>query len=130
MLGICACVPVTNTMPKATNSITTVLIAVAKLESTFCIPTFANIAVSAAKTADSSAYIFHIGSASFCKFAELVNYKLFFLRKYFCAGLLKVIFQKLQSAPCGKNPAKFPRANMSLRIPPPKFSAVQARIRI
>ncbi|MNP53266.1 hypothetical protein D3C76_1477270 [compost metagenome] len=52
--------PVLKTIPHARTIITTVLIAVAKLESTPLIPILARIDVSAANTAESMANNFHI----------------------------------------------------------------------
>lgn len=54
------CCRVRNTMLHAMKTTTVVRIAVARLELTFSIPTFANIDVSAAKTADPSANQNHI----------------------------------------------------------------------
>ncbi len=51
---------VQRAMPHVKAKITVVLTAVAKLEFTFYTPTFANMAVSAAKNAESNAYICHI----------------------------------------------------------------------
>jgi hypothetical protein len=59
-------------MPHAMITTTTVLIAVAKFESTPSIPTFANIEVNAAKIADNTAKRNHITHTSFlCCFKHL-----------------------------------------------------------
>jgi hypothetical protein len=52
--------PLKNAIPQASIRITIVLIAVARSVSTPRIPTFANIAVNAAKRADNKAKIHHI----------------------------------------------------------------------
>jgi hypothetical protein len=52
---ICFQVPWNKTIPQAKIKITIVLMAVAKLESTFLMPILAKIAVRAAKNADSNA---------------------------------------------------------------------------
>ncbi len=52
--------PLKIAIPQAKSSITTVRIAVARSVSTPLMPIFANIAVNAAKNADSKAYIHHI----------------------------------------------------------------------
>ena len=55
---------VAKTIPHAINKMTTVLMAVAKLELTPLTPTFAKIAVSAAKKADNNAYVCHMKTLS------------------------------------------------------------------
>lgn len=52
--------PLASTMPQATIKIIMVRMAVARLEFTFAIPTFAKIAVSDANRAESKAYNHHI----------------------------------------------------------------------
>lgn len=52
--------PLKNAIPHAINKMTTVLMAVARSVFTPLIPTFAKIAVKAAKNAESNAYIHHI----------------------------------------------------------------------
>ena len=59
------CAPVMNTIPQAINSTTTVRSAVARCELTSLMPILARIVVSAANSADSSAYTRHIRVPSF-----------------------------------------------------------------
>ena len=56
---------VRNTMPQAITSTTAVRMAVARLEGTPSMPTFAKMEVRAAKTADKSAKTNHITASSF-----------------------------------------------------------------
>ena len=60
MLEMPDCVFVINTISHDIPTTATVLIAVARVESTFSIPTFARIDVSAANTAESNANNHHI----------------------------------------------------------------------
>lgn len=60
IFAIPPCAPVTNTIPHAMSTTTTVRTAVARLESTPSMPIFANTEVNAAKIADSNANRSHI----------------------------------------------------------------------
>jgi len=63
-VGIVLILPCAMTIPQANNVITTVLIAVARFESTPVIPILARIEVAAAKIADSSANNSHASIAT------------------------------------------------------------------
>ena len=82
---IVAVPPLKNAIPHARTRITTVLIAVARSVSTPRIPTFANIAVKAAKSADSKAKIHHIIDyfKAIIKTVHFMNANVFFKYKYF-----------------------------------------------